>query len=106
MYVPFGVETIEEYSVQGNTVVKHLVIPDSVKIIKNNAFYNCFNLETIELGKNVERMGQDAFSNTAWFSNSLSVSSIFFSLTGFVAPSGISQVFPVKKAPGIMPWAQ
>lgn len=43
--------------------LKHVVIPDRVKVIKNRAFHDCENLVTIEFGKNIERIGGESFVN-------------------------------------------
>ena len=44
--------------------LESVTIPDSVKEIRNEAFYNCKNLKTVILGKGVERIGYEAFYNS------------------------------------------
>ena len=38
-----------------------VVIPDTVKEISYNAFVNCFNLASVQMGENVEKIGSYAF---------------------------------------------
>lgn len=46
-----------------NSHLVSLIIPDTVKIIKSHAFYNCKKLERVLLGEKVERIEDNAF----WF---------------------------------------
>ena len=39
-----------------------VVIPDTVKEISYNAFVNCFNLASVQMGANVEKIGSYAFN--------------------------------------------
>ncbi|MGN1102423.1 MAG: leucine-rich repeat protein, partial [Huintestinicola sp.] len=55
------VTEIEMLGVPENTT--RLVIPDSVKIIQRGAFLGCKALETVELGADVEYIGEKAFIN-------------------------------------------
>ena len=41
-----------------------VVIPDTVKEISRNAFVNCFNLASVQMGANVEKIGSYAFDGT------------------------------------------
>lgn len=45
-----------------NAVLK-VYLPDSIKKIGNNAFYNCKRLEYISIGEGLEEIGSDAFMN-------------------------------------------
>lgn len=42
--------------------VRILSVPDSVKVIGDDAFESCTNLSSVSLGKNVEKIGRGAFS--------------------------------------------
>lgn len=42
-------------------------IPDSVKVIGDYAFADCENLAEINLGNDIQELGQDAFAGTAWY---------------------------------------
>lgn len=44
---------IGKAAVKGNSYVKSAEVPDSVKVVEQDAFDNCKNLTTIRLGKNV-----------------------------------------------------
>lgn len=48
-----------------NSNIKKVIMPDSVKVIENNAFEGCSNLETIYFSKNLESIGPYAFLNTS-----------------------------------------
>lgn len=46
----------------GSDTLKHLVI-DNATTIKNNAFRNCYTIESITFGEGVETIGENAFTN-------------------------------------------
>lgn len=46
-------KTIEEKAIRGLSGVTHIVIPDSVTTLKPQIFYDCDNLTSITIGKNV-----------------------------------------------------
>lgn len=48
--------------------IESIVLPDSVKKIGNNAFYNCHRLEVIEVGSCLREVGSDIFMNCQSFS--------------------------------------
>ena len=52
-----GTIEIDLYTGNASTVV----IPDTVKEISYNAFVNCFNLASVQMGANVEKIGSFAF---------------------------------------------
>ncbi len=45
-----------------NNNLYKVFIPDSVKIINEEAFFQCSNLATVKLGNNVQVIGEDAFN--------------------------------------------
>ncbi len=61
--IPEGVVIISEYSIAYSKLV-HISIPDSVTIIKTQAVYNSFYLNTLLLGKSVETIEDYSFWGT------------------------------------------
>ena len=59
-----GTELIACFALQ-NCNISSIKIPDSVKYINSFAFYECRNLKSVTIGKNVKEIGYRAFSNTA-----------------------------------------
>ena len=49
------------FYIGGGLTVTEVVIPDSVESINEEAFYGCWNLERITIGKNVKRIVEAAF---------------------------------------------
>lgn len=45
------------------TKLKSVVLPDTIYVIKNDAFNGCKNLESIKLSKNLETIGDRVFTN-------------------------------------------
>lgn len=60
LVIPNDIIAIGSYAVI-NTKYKKIIVPDSVTIIGNNAFESNDNVETITLGKKVERIEANAF---------------------------------------------
>ena len=66
-----------EYKVDGNDVVltgvknpgETVTVPDFITVIGNNAFFNCSNIQSINIHKNVKSIGNNAFQNCAALSN-------------------------------------
>lgn len=52
-----------------NEDIKEVIFPDSLKIIGNNCFSYCENLEKFNVPKNLASIGTDAFSNTKWLAD-------------------------------------
>lgn len=48
--------------------IESIVLPDNVKKVGNNAFYNCHKLEIVEIGANLREVGSDIFMNCTSFS--------------------------------------
>ena len=44
--------------------LKNIVIPDNIEKINEGAFWDCRNLESVTIGKNVKSIGKYAFQNT------------------------------------------
>ncbi len=59
IYIPEGVVRIGRAVYYGNTYIKTLKIPDSVKYIDDNAFCNCRNLASVSLPNGLIRIGED-----------------------------------------------
>lgn len=59
--LPNSLVAIGEYALAWNTKMKELYVPDSVENIDNCAFYNS-GLETIYIGSNIKRIGNEAFN--------------------------------------------
>ncbi|MBQ7646871.1 MAG: leucine-rich repeat protein, partial [Clostridia bacterium] len=65
--IPDGVTELGGFN--GCTGLKKVVIPDSVTSILDYAFENCTSLSEIVMGNNVKKIGEAAFTNTAYFNN-------------------------------------
>lgn len=51
------------YCFAKNKYLERVVLPDTVRKIERNAFYNCTGLDELEIGPNLEELGSDAFMN-------------------------------------------
>ena len=63
--VPGGVTTVGDGSVDCNTSLQKVVLPDSVKEVRIDAFSGCSKLSEVTLPEQCESVGQFAFSGTA-----------------------------------------
>ena len=54
--IPEGVTQIGNYAFSGQTSLKKVVIPSTIKSIGVNAFINCVNLETVEFAEGVTQL--------------------------------------------------
>ena len=63
--IPTGVEIIERDAITEQETVTEIVISDSVKRIKADAFAGCIKLEHVHFGSNIESIGSKAFSGLA-----------------------------------------
>ena len=52
-----------------NTILKEIIIPDSVTTIGDWAFYNCSNLTSVTIGDSVTSIGYSAFYNCSNLTN-------------------------------------
>ena len=64
--IPNSVEEIG-YQAFYNSSLISVVIPDSVKVIEDLAFCYSFDLSSISIGENVEKIGIDTFTYTDWY---------------------------------------
>ena len=55
---------IDQYAFAGCQSLTYLSLPDSIKVLVGGAFYNCVNLETVELGNGITSF-TDAFAYCA-----------------------------------------
>lgn len=63
------VTTISASAFSGKSLVKDVIIPDSVTTIENAAFYNCSDLQTIIIPDSVTYIGESAFQNCTSLEN-------------------------------------
>ena len=60
--IPAGVEIIESDAITEQETVTEIVISDSVREIKADAFAGCIKLEHVHFGSNIESIGSKSFS--------------------------------------------
>jgi len=63
--IPDGVTVVGMAAFDGNTAVKKVYFPGSLKKIEGNAFRGCVNLEEINMPEGVEEIGRMAFEDSA-----------------------------------------
>ena len=51
------------YCFAKNKYLERVVLPDTIRKIERNAFYNCTGLKELEMGRDLEVLGSDAFMN-------------------------------------------
>ena len=59
--IPDNMKTIGEQAFYNCSYLTSVTIPDSVTSIENGAFYNCYNLQNVIGGNNVTNIGSNAF---------------------------------------------
>lgn len=62
LLIPYGVQKLGEKCLFGNSSIKTVTIPSSVKAIANSAFSACFNLCEVQMPSTVSTIGENAFS--------------------------------------------
>ena len=59
-----GVVSVDRYTFYDQTILKSVILPDSLKYIRENAFEGCENLTSITVSENVTEIGAFAFSES------------------------------------------
>lgn len=67
--VPDTVEIIRADAFYNNSYIKKVILPDSVQIIEENAFRSCGNLTSVDMGKGVSSLGTAAFRDCTQLKN-------------------------------------
>lgn len=67
--IPNNVVEIYDSAFCGCRLIKNITIPDTVTTIGNKAFYKCYGLTTISMGKNVKTIGDSAFAGCTSLKN-------------------------------------
>ena len=73
-------ETISGYALKDGESLEKIVIPDSVKIIKESAFFGCENLTSVDFGNSLETIEREAFYHCS-------------SLTSVVIPDSVKDIY-------------
>ena len=75
IHIPDGVTVIgTQIFGKSKDYVSEVVLPDGVKIISKEAFYQCQKLENVIIPDSIEQVGDSAFAKTPWLTNMLSES--------------------------------
>lgn len=61
--VPEGISVIEEGCFENNSAIGKVLLPNSVREIRENAFKGCVSMQTIELSKDLRFIEKGAFEN-------------------------------------------
>ena len=59
--IPKGVKTIGSYAFNDNVNLKKVIMPDSVTVVEERAFFGAEKLKTVRFSKNLKRVEEDAF---------------------------------------------
>ena len=78
--------------------IKSVVIPDSVTIIKDHAFYECKALKTVDFSSHVTEVGELAFFNTKFFDNEKNWNGDELSINGVLIAKKDSPIFGMSFA--------
>ena len=63
VYVPQGIKVIGKGSFFHNDIVEEVILPESLLVIEDYAFYRCINLCQIQLPESLEEIGAAAFDD-------------------------------------------
>ncbi len=64
-----GTKAVADYLITGSDSLEKIMMPDSVEIIGNQAFYGCKKLNNITLPKNLKDIGENAFADCTKLNN-------------------------------------
>lgn len=67
--IPAGTTTVTSRGLKGSVKLKSAVLPDSVKFIDDQAFYDCQFLTSVKLNEGLESIGPASFTNCIRLSN-------------------------------------
>ena len=70
------VTTIAAEAFRGNSIITKVTVSSGITEIRENAFFACSNLSSIEIPDTVEKIGSNAFTSTAWLNEELNKSDI------------------------------
>lgn len=76
--IPEGYERIQRYGLACHSLA-HVSLPSTLRVIEENAFWNCGNLLNIQLPEGLETIGKDAFSSS-------------YRLTSLTIPSTVTRI--------------
>lgn len=62
MKLPYGISIIDPDAFAGNADIKEIILPPTLKEIRNGAFSDCASLERVIFSDGIERIGDTAFS--------------------------------------------
>lgn len=83
--IPNTVETIGTFAFHASKP-QEIIIPDSVKVIKERAFYNCRTARTITIGSSVSKIEKLVFGTSA--------QSLAYNTVTFRQPAGMTITLP------------
>lgn len=95
----YPVTGISDSSYSNDENVIKLIVPENIVRLGERAFYGCINLKQIKLHNKIQRIGKDAFKETAfynddnnWLDNVLYIDDVLIK-----ADPGISEVYKVRE---------
>ena len=62
-----NVESLPDYFLPDNTLIKKIELPDGILAVGDSAFNGCTSLAQITNADDLKTIGQDAFTDTPWF---------------------------------------
>ena len=61
IYIPEGISFISYEAFQGNSLIRHVFLPDTLKEIQPRAFAGCVNLESVKFSEGIRSIEEEAF---------------------------------------------